>query len=69
MKKAITVIVNAETSNIDVAPNEILLDVLRNKIGVKSPKIGCDRGDCGACTIFLDGKTVLSCLILAVEAD
>jgi len=69
MKKAITVIVNGESWNIDVAPNEILLDVLRNKIGVKSPKIGCERGDCGACTIFLDGKTVRSCLILAVESD
>ena len=47
----------------------ILLDVLRENLGVKSPKIGCERGDCGACTILLDGKTVRSCLILAIEAD
>ena len=69
MKKGITLTVNKETWNIDVEPNEILLDVLRNRIGVKSPKIGCERGDCGACTIFLNGITVRSCLILAVEAD
>jgi len=69
MKKTISLTVNGEMWNTDVEPNEILLDVLRNKIGVKSPKIGCERGDCGACTIFLDGKSVRSCLILAIEAD
>ena len=69
MKKAITVVVNGETWNIEVEPNEILLDVLRSKLGVKSPKIGCERGDCGACTILLNGKTVRSCLILAIEVD
>jgi len=69
MKKTITLTVNGETWTIDVQPNEILLDVLRTKIGVKSPKIGCERGDCGSCTILLDGKTVRSCLILAIEAD
>ena len=69
MKKTITLIVNGETRTTEVEPNDILLDVLRNKIGIKSPKIGCERGDCGACTIFLDGKTVRSCLIFAIEAD
>ncbi len=69
MKKSITLTVNSETWSIDVAPNEILLDVLRTKIGIKSPKNGCERGDCGACTIFLNGNTVKSCLILAIEAD
>ncbi len=46
----------------------MLLDVLRDKIGIKSPKAGCERGDCGACTVLLDGRSVRSCLILAVEA-
>ena len=69
MKKPITLKVNGETWSIDVEPNEILLDVLRTKVGIKSPKIGCERGDCGSCTISLDGKTVRSCLILAIEAD
>jgi aerobic carbon-monoxide dehydrogenase small subunit len=43
--------------------------VLREKLGITSPKIGCARGDCGACTVLLDGKSVRSCLILAIEAD
>ena len=42
---------------------------LRSKVGVKSPKIGCERGDCGSCTVLLDGHTVRSCLVLSVEAD
>ena len=51
------------------SPTIILLDVLRDKLGVKSPKIGCERGDCGACTVLLDGKSVRTCLILAIEVD
>ena len=69
MKHTIQITINGETMNMDVEPTEILLDVLREKIGIKSPKIGCERGDCGACTILLDGKSVRSCLILAIEAD
>ncbi|MCL1692494.1 MAG: (2Fe-2S)-binding protein [Actinomycetia bacterium] len=61
--------VNGEDWVLDVAPADTLLDVLRERIGTKSPKIGCERGDCGSCTIFMDGRTVRSCLILAVEAD
>jgi carbon-monoxide dehydrogenase small subunit len=60
---------NGETRSLEVEPNDILLDVLRESLGIKSPKIGCERGDCGACTVLLDGKTVRSCLILAIEAD
>jgi carbon-monoxide dehydrogenase small subunit len=69
MKKHITLKLNNETRSIDVEPNDILLDVLRETLGVKSPKIGCERGDCGACTVLLDGKTVRACLILAIEVD
>ncbi len=61
--------VNGEDWVLDVAPADTLLDVLRERIGTKSPKIGCERGDCGSCTILMDGRTVRSCLILAVEAD
>ena len=52
-----------------VEPNVILLDVLRQSFGIKTPKVGCDRGDCGTCTIIMDGKTIRSCLALAIEAD
>lgn len=60
---------NNEKVSIDVDPNDVLLDVLRYKLGIKSPKVGCDRGDCGTCTVLMNGKTIRSCLALAVEAD
>jgi len=67
--KEITIKVNNELRSVYVEPNEILLDVLREKLGIKSPKCGCERGDCGACTVLMDGKAVRSCLVLAVEAE
>ncbi len=69
MTKRITLRLNQETRSVDVEPNDLLVDVLREKLGVCSPKIGCERGDCGACTVLLDGKSVRTCLILAIEAD
>lgn len=69
MKIPITLKLNHEARMADVEPSDILLDVLREKLGVKSPKIGCERGDCGACTVLLDGRAVRSCLILAIEVD
>lgn len=60
---------NDEIRTVEVEPNEILLDVLRDKLGVKSPKCGCERGDCGACAVLLNGKSVRSCLIFAIEVD
>lgn len=67
--KKITLKLNGELRNVYVEPEEILLDVLRDKLGIKTPKHGCDRGDCGACAVLLDGKSVRSCLILAIEVD
>jgi len=69
MKKTITFSLNGDTRTLDVEQGEVLLDVLRDRLGIKSPKIGCDIGDCGTCTVMLNGRTVRSCLILAVEAD
>ncbi len=69
MKKTITLKLNGESRSLEVEPSDILLEVLRDKLGIKSPKIGCERGDCGVCTVLLDGKSVRSCLILAIEAD
>jgi aerobic-type carbon monoxide dehydrogenase small subunit (CoxS/CutS family) len=66
---AITLRVNGETWPIEVDAGDLLLEVLRTRIGVKSPKAGCERGDCGTCTVLFDGRTVRSCLVLAVEAD
>ena len=54
---------------LDSGPQETLLEALRNRLGVKSPKCGCDRGDCGTCTVMIDGRTCRSCLVLAVEVD
>ena len=69
MKKEVRIRVNGEWRELDVTPEEILLDVLRERLGLKSPKVGCERGECGTCTVLLDGRPVRSCLILAVEAD
>ena len=67
--KEITLRLNGEVRRVAVAPNETLLDVLRGKLGIKTPKEGCGRGDCGACTVLLDGRAVRSCLVLAIEVD
>ena len=69
MMKKISFTLNGELRQVDVAPNEILLEVLRYRMGVKSPKCGCDTGDCGACTVILNGKAVRSCLIFAIEIN
>lgn len=60
---------NGERRTVNIEPNDILLDVLRDKLGIKSPKCGCDSGDCGACTVLLNGKSVRSCLIFAIEVN
>ena len=69
MKKEINFVLNGERVKLDVAPDEILLEVLREKLGVKSPKCGCNKGDCGTCTVIINNKTVRSCLVLAIEVD
>ena len=61
--------VNGKKRSIDISPNETLLHVLREKLGLTGSKEGCGTGDCGACTVMVDGKAVSSCLVLAAEAD
>lgn len=61
--------VNGEKKKVIVSPKDTLLHVLREKLGLTGAKPGCENGDCGACTILLDGKPVKSCLILAVEVE
>ncbi len=67
--KKISIKVNGENRFVHVEPNDILLDVLRDKLGVKSPKSGCERGDCGACAVLINGESVRSCLVFAIECD
>jgi xanthine dehydrogenase iron-sulfur cluster and FAD-binding subunit A len=65
----ITLRVNGATHRLDVAPNELLLNVLRERLELTGTKYGCGIGECGACTVWLNGEPVLGCLILAVGAD
>jgi len=65
----ISLTVNGEAMEIDVAPNELLLNVLRERLELTGSKYGCGIGECGACTIWLDGQPALGCLVLAVAAD
>jgi carbon-monoxide dehydrogenase small subunit len=69
MKKLITLIINKRNYELAVAPNKTLAQVLREELNLPGTKIGCGIGDCGACTIILDGRTVNSCLVLAVQAN
>ena len=68
MKKPLQLTVNGEGKQILVEPYSSLLDTLRDEIRVTGTKKGCDEGDCGACTVFLNGKPVTSCMVLAHSA-
>jgi len=69
MKIAITLNVNGRDYPLEVKPNEILLNVLRDRLGLMGTKYGCGIGECGACTVLLEGKAILSCQTLAFTAD
>ena len=72
-KTSISLVVNGSPYKLvigkDVIPSDTLADTLRNNLGLLGTKISCDRGACGACTVILNGRAVLSCIILTVECD
>jgi carbon-monoxide dehydrogenase small subunit len=69
MKKMISIIINGTQTEVAVAPNTTLADVLRGQLGLTGTKKGCEMGDCGSCTVILDGRPVNSCLVLAMQAN
>jgi carbon-monoxide dehydrogenase small subunit len=69
MQEIITLKVNTDQYEIAVKPNQTLLDVLRKNLGLTGAKRGCELGDCGSCTVIMNGKPVNSCLVLALEAN
>lgn len=60
---------NGTPTEVEIDPNETLLNVLRDKLKVKSVKYGCGVGECGACTVLMNGRPVTSCLVMAAKAD
>lgn len=68
MKTIVQLVVNGESVEAAVEPNQTLLQFLREDLGLTGTKHGCGLGDCGACTVILDGKPVNACLVLAVQA-
>ena len=65
----ISVKINGETEQVDVPSNITLLQMLRDKLALTGTKNGCNAGECGACTVLLNGEAVNSCMLLAVECD
>ena len=68
MKQVLELSINGDIHEVLVAPNNTLLEVLRDKLGLMGTKRGCDLGACGACTVLIDGEAFLSCVMLAVDA-
>jgi len=69
MEKLIKMTVNGKKYEIAVEPNQTLVEVLREALGLTGTKVGCEMGDCGTCTVIMDGKAVNACLVLAAQAD
>ncbi len=69
MYTSIELLVNGDVYNVSVRPADILLDVLRDKLGLTGTKKGCQSGDCGACTVLVDGQPMNGCMLLAVNME
>ena len=69
MFKEITLKVNGISYELAVKTNQTLAEVLRDHLGLTGTKIGCNEGECGVCTVMVNGRTIVACLLLAVQAD
>ncbi len=67
--RTVRMVVNGEPTSVSVEPDDILADVLRDRLGLTGTKIGCREGECGACTVLVDGQAVVSCLYPALKAE
>jgi carbon-monoxide dehydrogenase small subunit len=65
----IEITINGRKRQFDVEPNKLLLNLVRDELYLTGTKYGCGIGECGACTVHLDGEAVLACMVLAVDAD
>ena len=69
MAERISLTVNGTPRELDVEPRQLLVQALREDLGLTGTHVGCDTSQCGACTVHLDGRAVKSCTMLAVQAD
>ncbi|MFP6676921.1 MAG: 2Fe-2S iron-sulfur cluster-binding protein, partial [Pirellulaceae bacterium] len=68
-KRVVTATINGETAEFLCEPRQTLLEVLRDSLNLTGTKDGCSNGNCGACTVIMNGHAVVSCLVLGVEAE
>ncbi len=68
MKQIIELSINGDRVEVPASPNNTLLEILRDKLGLMGTKRGCDLGACGACTVLINGEAFLSCIMLAMDA-
>ncbi len=69
MKKILNFVLNGQPYEVAVKPKTTLIELIREEIGLTGPKIGCNEGACGACTVLVDGKAVYSCSVLALQVE
>jgi aerobic-type carbon monoxide dehydrogenase small subunit (CoxS/CutS family) len=66
--RPVSLVVNGQERRVEVAPRRTLAELLREDLGLTGTKIGCNRAECGSCTVVLDGRAIFACSVLAVEA-